>query len=540
MLKKSFYIILLSLVVVLVAAQPQSNDRIPIDFSANFMFSARHISPDAFRLIETVQFVHEGAIMLADSAIIFRDQNRLEAFSRIYIIVNDTVNISGEHLSYDGNTRVAELSGNVTLVDPTMTLNTPKLIYDLRNNTAKYTTGGRIIDAENTLASRWGFYFVDDQVFLFHGDVWLENPEYDICSDTLKYNTQTEVAYFFGPTEIVGIENKIYCRNGWYDTRSDLASFSKDAVLHTNEQILSADSLFYDRNIGLGKAMGNVVLIDTVQNTIVTGHFAEHFEREKLSMVTGRAMMKYISGTDTLYLHSDTLRLVYPDETEGRYVFAYNRAKMFRNDFQAMSDSIVYSFNDSIFYLFNNPILWSDDNQLTANYIEIHTADEEISEARLIDAAFIISKEEEIGFNQMRGGEIICHFEDNELRRVVVTGSGETIYFVWDEENDDGGKGELVGINKAMSQRLVVYVENRNITGIMFFDKPEATLFPPDDLPEEERKLRNFQWHDAHRPKSKEDIFVWKVVEVPVEIESSEQGQNQEDPSGETPGQGMD
>ncbi len=529
------------------ATPPQQGGKTPIDFSANTMYSARHISPDAFRLVETVQFVHEGSIMFCDSAIIFRDQNKLEAFSRVYIIVNDTVSISGEHLLYDGNNRMAELRGKVTLVDPKMTLTTSHLIYDLGKNTAKYSTGGKIVDAENKLLSQWGFYHVNERVFLFKGDVWLNNPEYDICSDTLKYNTQTEVAYFFGPTEIAGLRNRIFCRNGWYDTKNDLASFSKDVIFKTEEQTLTADSLFYDRNLGFGKAMGNVMITDTVQNSIVTGHYAEHFENEKLSIVTNRAMMKHILRGDTLYLHADTLKLAFPDETEARFVFAYNKAKMFRNDFQAMSDSLVYSFGDSIFYLYKNPILWSEDNQLTARQIEIRTANQKISQAHLIDAAFIISKEDELGFNQMKGKEIVCYFEDDEIRKIVVTGSGETLYFVRDDEennevqgSDDPGaskkpKGDLVGINKALAQRLVIFAEDKKITGIKFYDKPEATLFPPDDLPEAERKLLNFQWHDALRPKAIEDIFVWKVLEIPVEDEPSETKQDQEGPSGKSP-----
>ncbi len=537
-------------VVLLGASPPQQVDKTPIDFSANYMYSAKDISPDAFRLVETVQFEHEGSIMFCDSAVIFRDQNKVEAFSRVHITVNDTVTIRGDHLLYDGNTRLAELRGKVTLVDPKMTLSTSHLIYDLKNNTAKYTTGGRIVDSENKLTSKWGFYYVDQKVFLFKGDVWLKNPDYDICSDTLKYNTQTEVAYFFGPTEIAGLKNRIYCRNGRYDTKNDLASFSKDIVFKTEEQTLTADSLFYDRNRGFGKALANVMITDTVQNTIVTGHYAEHFENEKLSMMTGMALMKYIAEGDTLYLHADTLKLVYPDQTQGRYVYAYNRAKLFRNDFQAMSDSLVYSFGDSIFYLFKNPVLWSEENQLTARYIEIRTATEKINQVHLIDAAFLISKEDDLGFNQMKGKEIVCHFHDNEIRRIVVTGSGETIFFVREDEEENDvkdssdqegstkSKGNLVGINKALAQRLVIYSKNKEITGIMFYDKPEATLFPPDDLQEGERKLLNFQWFDGQRPKTIESIFVWNDLEVKVEEEILSPASNQEDTLRKSPRQG--
>jgi len=531
-LKNNFFILPVLLIAFLAATPPQKTEKTPIDFSAENMFSARHISHDAFRLVDNVKFVHEGSIMHCDSAIIFRDQNKLEAFSRIFIIVNDTVTISGKHLKYDGNTRIAELEGNVTLVDPKMTLTTSGLIYDLRNNTANYSTGGKIVDAENTLTSQWGFYYVDDRKFLFQGDVWLVNPDYDMCSDTLKYNTETEVAFFFGPTTIVGTENTIFCKNGWYDTRNDLASFSQEAKLQNEEQSLTGDSLFYDRNLGFGKAMKNVIMIDTVQNTIVTGHYAEHYEKEKISIVTDEALLKYINKEDTLFMHADTLRLVFPDQTENRAVFAYFNAKMYRDDFQAMADSIIYSFSDSIFYLYKSPVVWSDNNQLTAKHIEIHTSDENIKEARLIDAAFVVSQEDDIGFNQVKGKDIVGHFENGQMTKIVVTGNGETIYFVLEEieEGQEEAKGDLVGINKAMAQRLTIYAEDNKVTGIMFYEKPDATLYPPEELPENQRKLLNFQWLDGYRPKKMEDIFIKEEMKIlDLEDPPTEAGRKSED-----------
>lgn len=490
------------LVVVFAGFGVEAQQRTPIDFSASSMQFHRQIGEDARRLIGNVQFSHEGTIMYCDSAYLFTRQNRLEAFSNIRIVVNDTVNITGDHLKYNGNSRIAELTGNVRMTDPQLTLTTNHLIYDLSRNTANYAGGGKIVDRENTLTSRWGFYFVDQKQFLYKDEVVLVNPEYTMHSDTLRYNTLTGVAYFFGPTTIKSEQNTIFCRNGWYDTRNDLARFSRDAFLKSREQSLTGDSLFYDRRRGYGRADRNIVIRDTVQNSIISGHMAEHFEKEGISIVTIQALLTVISEGDSLFLHADTLRSVYIEDTEEQFVFAYHQAKFFRNDLQGISDSIVYHFSDSTIYLFHNPVLWNDVHQLTARRIEIQTSENEIIKANLFDAAFIISQEEDLGFNQVKGRNITGHFIDNELRRIDVQGNGETIYFV---KEDDG---TLVGINKAMSEQIVIFVEDRVVVGIRFFGKPEANLFPIEQLPEEARQLRNFQWLDHLRPKSKVDIFI--------------------------------
>jgi lipopolysaccharide export system protein LptA len=477
-------------------------EKTPIDFSASSMQFHREIGEDARRLIGNVHFSHEGTNMYCDSAYLFTRQNRLEAFSKIYIIVNDTVKIYGDRLNYDGNTRIAELTGNVRLTDPQLTLTTRHLVYDLAGNTANYTGGGKIVDKDNTLTSRWGFYYVSQKQFFFKDNVKLVNPEYVMDSDTLRYNTLTEVAYFFGPTTIVSEENTIFCRNGWYDTRKDVSRFSKDAYLQGKEQSITGDSLFYDRNRGYGRADRNVVIRDTVQNSIITGHFAEHFEREGISVVTKEAVLTVISEGDSLFLHSDTLRAVYLDDSEEKFVFAYHKAKFFRQDLQGLSDSIVYNFSDSTIYLYHNPIIWSDVHQLTAKRMEVQTSENEILAAHLFDAAFIVSQEEDVGFNQVKGRNITGHFIENELRRIDVHGNGETIYYV---KEDDGS---LVGINKALSSDIVIYIEDQQVVGIRFLKDSDANLYPVDELPQEERQLRNFQWLDTIRPRSKADIFI--------------------------------
>ncbi|HSV88247.1 MAG TPA: OstA-like protein [Bacteroidales bacterium] len=493
---------LLILIFLIPGGVTHGQEKTPVDFQANSLQFDRQLGDDARRLIGNVRFSHEGTVMYCDSAHLFTRQNKLIAFRNIFIQVNDTVSIYGDHLRYDGNTRIAELTGNVRMTDPQMTLTTNRLIYDLNRNTANFTGGGTIVNEDNTLTSEWGFYFVDEKTFLFSDSVKLTNPDYVMTSDTLRYNTQTEIAYFYGPTTIMSDENTIFCRNGWYDTRNEIARFSRDAFLVQNEQSITGDSLFYDRNRGFGRAVGNVIVSDNERNTIITGHHAEHFENDGLSTVTQEAVLIVIAENDSLFLHADTLRAVYVEDTEQRFVFAYNQARFFRSDLQGIADSIVYNFNDSTIYLYNNPIIWSDVHQLSARRMEILTSNEEVYKALLFDAAFIASQEEDLGFNQVKGRNITGYFTNNDLTRIDVDGNGETIYFVREED------GTLIGVNKAISSRIVIFVEDRQVAGIRFFENPEANLVPYADMAEEERYLLNFEWHENIRPRSKQDIFI--------------------------------
>ncbi len=464
----------------------------------------RSIAPDARRLIGDVQLKHDDAIMYCDSAWQFTNDNRFNAYSNVFIQVSDSVQVSGDKLYYNGNTRIAELHGNVKMVDNQMTLTTQHLYYNLETNTANYIDGGKIVDVENTLTSVWGFYFADEKNFFFRGNVELFNPEYVMNSDTLRYNTMSEVAFFYGPTTIVSDDNTIFCRNGWYDTKNDIARFSKDAWFTNGDQYLSGDSLFYDRNKGYGNAIKNVLLKDSVQQTLVTGHFAEHFEHEYFSEVTRNAVLTVIAQNDSLFLHADTLRSIHDEENDKRMLFAYHKAKFFRKDLQGLSDSIVYNFSDSTIYLYHNPVIWNENHQLTANRIELKTADNNrIESIHLFDAAFIISKEDTSAFNQIKGRKLIGYFRENELRRIDVFGNGEALYYVRDEDEN------LVGINKSLSSDMNIYFEDNMVSRIVFHTNADGDMFPPSEIPMEQRFLQHFKWITDRRPQKKEDIFIW-------------------------------
>ncbi len=464
----------------------------------------RALGDDVRRLIDNVHFRHEEAQMYCDSAYLYAVTNSLRAYGNIFIQVSDTVSIYGDVLHYNGNSRQAELRGNVRMVDPQMTLTAPVLYYDLDANTARYASGGRIVDAENELTSQEGFYYADSKDFFFRDQVVLLNPDYTMHSDTLRYNTLTEVAFFFGPTTIVSEENTIYCRNGWYDTANDVARFSRDAWFTNHEQSLTGDTLFYDRTRGYGRADRNVVMRDSVENTLIKGHLAEHFERTGTSTVTGDAMLIVVAENDSLFLHADTLRSFYNDTLDQRWVYAYHRARFYRSDLQGLSDSIVYSFADSTIYLFHDPVLWADVHQLTARRIEVVTSEEEVRSIHLYDAAFIASEEADLGFNQVKGRNLTGHFRENELWRIDVSGNGESLYHILEEA------GDYIGINKALASEIIIFVEDNKVSGIRFLAQPEAQLFPPEELPPDDRLLRDFRWLEDRRPQSKEDIFVWR------------------------------
>lgn len=452
---------------------------------------------------DEVIFEHDSALLYCDSAVFNELTNHVEAYVKVRIRVNDSLNIYGDELIYEGSTRVALLKGNVRLVDNTTTLETPSLIYDRNSRIASYNEGGHIIDQRNDLTSIRGRYFTPDKQFFFRDSVRLHNKKYDMASDTLHYNTESEVARFFGKTIITSEENTIVCRQGWYDTRNELASFSKKASILMKARVLYGDSLYYNRNIGYGEAFRNIKMIDTERDMIIYGHQAQYKEIQGEAIVTDSALAVVADQNDSLFLHGDTLWALFDSTGETQQLFCYHHVKFYRKDMQGMADSLAYIMKDSLIWMLGKPIMWSGAHQLSADTIRLELANEQVHRIHMRQSSFIASLDDTNAYNQLKGQHMLGFFIENELVKMNIFGNAETVYFVREED------GRLTGINKAVSSDITIRLKDRKIKEIIYYRQPEAILYPASQFPASERRLEGFNWQGHRRPRQSLDVFQW-------------------------------
>ncbi len=458
----------------------------------------------AKKLMGDVEFKHENTIMFCDSAYFYSEKNTIDAYSNVNIHQGDTLHLYGDKLTYNGNTKLAQVRNRVKLIDKEITLTTEYLDFKIAEDIGYYINGGKIINGENTLTSNIGYYYAKQKLFYYRKNVVIINPKYIIKSDTLKYNTVSKIAYFFGPTDITSKENYIYCENGWYNTATNISQFYKNAYLKSDKQLLKGDSLYYERNTGIGRAFMHIWIIDSTQQVIITGNYARYCEKPQYSMITDSAVFMQFSDKDTMFVHADTLKSLADSLNKEKTIRAYYHVKIFKSDMQGKSDSLTYTTGDSTIRMFIKPVLWSNQNQMTSEYIELHLANKKPNTINFYNNSFIISKEDSGKYSQIKGRKMIGYFKDDELYKVTVNGNGETVYYV-KEKNDS-----IVGVNKAESSDLVIYRANKRIEKIVFLTKPDAILYPLDKAPAEELKLRDFKWYTKSRPNSRFDIFNWQ------------------------------
>lgn len=294
--------------------QPESKKRRIELLWADVTAHDSKINAFANRFLGNVRFSQNNVLLNCDSAYFYSDSNKVDAYGRVHIIQGDTLNLWGDKIKYDGNSRIAKVWGNVKLVNKSITLTTDELIFDLKDNIGNYLTWGKIVDTSNVLVSKIGRYYSNEDLFFFKDSVKVTNKDFILTADTLKYNSKIERVFIVGPTHIVGTtkEGTLYSEKGWYDTRTNIAELYKASKLIGKEQSLQGDTMYYSRNAGTGRALSKVLLSDTTNHVAITGRKGTYNEKTKIAFVTDSAIFMQFSKSDTLFLHADTLKSV-PD-----------------------------------------------------------------------------------------------------------------------------------------------------------------------------------------------------------------------------------
>lgn len=470
-----------------------------------------------------VHLFHDGALIKSNISYFYPKLNFFKANGNIIFTQGDTLKMTCDYLEYDGTKKLAKAWGSVLLNRGDVELKTDTLYLDRENSEAYYNTFGTILDEQTKLTSNRGIYFMNFKKYRFISDVKIDDPEYKLKSQQLDYFTESKMAFFHGKTSIIGKDYNIYCEIGSYNTKLQKGNFQKNAIILYNNKEIKGDSLYFDNEIDYAAATNNISIIDTLNKSVINGHYGEIFKARDSAIITQRALAVNIVDQDSLYIHADTLVATGPSEK--RILRGYYDVRIFKSDLRGKSDSIHLNQKSGLIKMLKlplsrkenqifsksqknarNPILWFGKSQMSGDKIfltsDINT--QKLDSLKIIGNSWIIEKDSlsEAGFNQIKGVLLDGLFKNGELSEIEITKNTEVIYYMYSDEDN-----ELIGIDKTTCSRLKMITEDNQIKDITFFVSPDGELLPEKDLPINERKLKGFIWRDDERPKNISDLF---------------------------------
>jgi len=475
-----------------------------------------------------VHLFHKGALVVSDKSFFYSKKNFFEAEGKVVFTQGDTLRMTSEYLEYDGVNGKAKAWGNVFLKQPDMTLETDTLYLNRNENIAYYETPGTIIDSANILKSNRGKYFMNEKKYQFISNVRINNPEYYVTSTQLDYFTETNKAFLYGPTKIVGVDYDIYCERGFYNLEAQRGNFKQNALINYNQKIIEGDSLYFENDREYASANYDVSITDTINKSIIRGNYAEIFKAKDSAIITKRAYAINILENDSLYIKADTLIGTGP--AENRVLRGYYGVKILKSDIRGKSDSLYLNNQIGKIELhkrplskkqsqilsddeknIKNPVLWFGESQMSGEVIHLLTepGEKKLDSLQIFGNAFIIEKDtlSNDGYNQIVGSELYGDFEEGALKNLNVIKNTMVIYYLYSEA------GELIGINKTICSALDIVFLNNEINEISFYISPDGEVFPEEQIDKNLRKLKGFLWRENEKPETIEDLFKIDDVE---------------------------
>lgn len=490
---------------------------------ADRLYFDERINRTAQFLVGNVEFSHEGTLMYCDSALFYEASNSFDAFGHVKMVQGDTLSLFGDVLYYNGIDQLARVRYNVILKHRQTTLYTDSLDYDKLYGLGYFFEGGKLLDQDNELTSDWGQYTPSTREAIFNYNVKLVNPappaipQTTLISDTLHYNTGTAIAHIVGPSNIEHGESHIYSELGYYNSKTDWSYLLNRSILTNNGKRLVGDSVVWDSEQEVGKAFGDVVYTDIANKNMLTGNYCYYDDKIGYCEATDSAVAIDYSQKDTMFAHADTFKVyTYNIDTDSMYriLKGYHHFRAFREDIQAVCDSMVYISKDSCMTMYHDPILWQQGQQLLGEEIKAFFNDSTIDSVQVLRQALSVERIDSIHYNQITGHEMHSYFLNGEVQLSTTIGNVLLKYYPFDEDSI------MIEMNHTETTLMKLFMKDRKVDHI-WMPAATGTMYPIPLIPPEMLYLDNFAWFDYIRPIDKNDIFVWRPKRSGSELKKS-------------------
>lgn len=254
---------------------------------------------------------HNGAVISCDSAVRFND-TQWGFFGRL-LINQDSIYIYGDSALYNGDDNIAEIFAPIVkVVDGDALLYTYNFRFNTADKIGRYEGGGVLVHDNDIMESVRGYYYVDNHEIICVESVEMHGADYDMKSDSVIYNTETNNARFFANSEIWNADGHYLSANeGDYIHSENLYVVTRDGYILTKEQEMWGDTMYYYRNNEHIIVRRNIQVDDFKNKMLAFGGYAEYWSDDDKAVLTDSpVVVSYdTSESDSVFLSADSMWL---------------------------------------------------------------------------------------------------------------------------------------------------------------------------------------------------------------------------------------
>jgi lipopolysaccharide export system protein LptA len=444
---------------------------------------------------------------------------------------------------YFVNDKQIFFKGNVAITDPEFTLRTDTMWYDTEARIAHFVAPTLISQLDGRIYCEGGFYNIEDKyaqfdknpqyerkdqrgraqkmryngvtkAYIMEGDAYVEDPKQKAEADMIWYNTELEQILLTGNARYRDSVKNIVSDRIFYDSRNKNYTLRGRSRVVDPPNIVEADSLDFNDQLGNGQAVGNVFWQDTTNKMTILAYQLDYnkatgfihtwggFGPERRR---GRPLMKTLIDKDTLYMASDTISSFKPDTaSDRRLLIAHRDVRIYKNNLQAVCDSLSFDSRDSTFRFFQfkqMPVLWSDTSQFSGDTILLTLRNNKPYKILLQQNALVVNSADEQYFNQIKGRHNTIQFEDGKAREMFVEGNAEAVYYALDDQK------AYIGVNETQCGEMRLLFADGKVESIKFYAQSRGKFQPIKKAGPDGKVLKGFFWEKDRRPASVQDLL---------------------------------
>lgn len=271
-----------------------------------------------YRLVKGhARFLHNDTYLLCDSASWNVDAKFIEAYGNVQVIQNNTMLKSEEMFYWIDDSRAQFRGPLVELFDKDGNmLRTSRLEYNTKDSVAVFDYGGALKDKDgNVIESARGTYDGKESLFTFEERVELYMDSVEIKTQTLRYFSEPEKAYFGRNTYTWRGDGFLRADDGSFDRKNQVLHYADHVFMFDPTYDAWADEVYYYQTDGRVDMFRNAQVLDTTNKSIYLGDHLQYLPAaDSLSdrgLLTGEPAIIYFGENedhvvDTLFTRADT------------------------------------------------------------------------------------------------------------------------------------------------------------------------------------------------------------------------------------------
>ncbi len=235
--------------------------------------------------IGEVSFNHKGVYFYSDT--VYRSDQLIRAIGNLLIQQGDTLSIFADSLHYNATTKQCELFGNVSFTKGEQRLYTEKLSYNTETKIAAFDEYGTFTNGPTWVKSKSAVYDTRSEDIVLNEHVFVQDPDFDIKTSKLKYNSRTRLVTFLAPTLVAQKDGtRLYCESGFYNIDKKYGEFVGNPQYQKGkDKAMARKKMIYDGRNEYYFMHGDARYQDSLR--YVQGESVKYFQKREYFEVDG-------------------------------------------------------------------------------------------------------------------------------------------------------------------------------------------------------------------------------------------------------------